>query len=46
MKIIHRKVIELILYTLHYNGDQTYLIVDLKFHPHDTHSIVEWHLNQ
>ena len=35
------KVIELILYTLHYNGDQTLSYCGFKkFHPHDTHSIV------
>ena len=35
------KVIELILYTLHYNGDQTLSYCGFKkFHPHDTHSVV------
>lgn len=35
------KVIELILYTLHYNGDQTLSYCGFKkFHPHDTHSII------
>lgn len=35
------KVIELILYTLHYNGDETLSYCGFKkFHPHDTHSII------
>ncbi len=35
------KVIELILYTLHYNGDKSLSYCGFKkFHPHDTHSII------
>ena len=35
------KVLELILYTLHYNGDNTLSYCGFKkFHPHDTHSII------
>ena len=35
------KVLELILYTLHFNGDQTLSYCGFKkFHPHDTHSII------
>ena len=35
------KVLELILYRLHYNGDETLSYCGFKkFHPHDTHSII------
>ena len=35
------KVIELILYNLHFNGDETLSYCGFKkFHPHDTHSII------
>ena len=35
------KVLELILYILHYEGDQTLSYCGFKkFHPHDTHSII------
>ena len=35
------KVLELILYLLHFNGDQTLSYCGFKkFHPHDTHSII------
>lgn len=35
------KVIELILYTLHFQGDQTLSYCGFKkYHPHDTHSVI------
>ena len=35
------KVIELILYTLHFQGDETLSYCGFKkFHPHDTHSVI------